>query len=66
LRGWQSFGGFLVHRVVRVVYLDQVLLITQSWPPKLFVLFYKLLLLLYLYPSRFRALSGSSRGLGWL
>jgi hypothetical protein len=47
LRGWQSFSSLLVHRIVRVVHLCLVLLITHGWPPC------KLLLLPYLYPSRF-------------
>jgi hypothetical protein len=37
LRGWRSLGGGLVFRVVRVDDLHQVLLITRSWPPELFV-----------------------------
>ena len=47
LRGWQSLGSLLVHRIVRVVYLCLVLLIAHGWPPC------KLSLLPYLYPSRF-------------
>jgi hypothetical protein len=31
LRGWQSLGGFLIFRVVRVDDLGQVLLINHSW-----------------------------------
>jgi len=33
LRGWQSLSSLLVHRIGRVVYLCQVLLITHGWPP---------------------------------
>jgi hypothetical protein len=51
LGGWQSFGSFLAHRVVRVVCLCQVLLIIRSRPPELTLLSCKLLLLLYPYPS---------------
>jgi hypothetical protein len=47
LRGWQSLGSLLVHRIVRIVYICLVLLITHGWPPC------KLSLLPYLYPSRF-------------
>jgi hypothetical protein len=43
LRGWQSVGGFLVLRIVCVVYLYHVLLITHSRPLELH--------LLHLYPS---------------
>jgi hypothetical protein len=46
-RGWQSLSGLLTQRIVRAVYLCQVLLITHGWPPC------KLSLLSYLYPSRF-------------
>jgi hypothetical protein len=53
LRGWQSLGGFLVFRVIRVDDLDQVLLITHSWVLELFILCYKLLLLLHRYGSPF-------------
>jgi hypothetical protein len=38
LRGWQSLSSFLVFRVVRADDLDQVLLITYSWLPELFLL----------------------------
>ncbi len=50
LRGWQSLGSLLVHRIVRVIlviYLCLVLLITHGWSPC------KLSLLPYLCPSRF-------------
>jgi hypothetical protein len=55
LYGWQSLGGFLVFRVVRIDDLDQVLLITLTYSrlPELFLLYYKLLLLLYCYASLF-------------
>jgi hypothetical protein len=33
LRGWQSLGSLLVHRIVHFVYLCLLLLITQGWPP---------------------------------
>jgi hypothetical protein len=38
LPGWRILAGFLVFRVVRDVNLDQALLITHSWLPKLFLL----------------------------
>jgi hypothetical protein len=38
LRGWQSFGGFLV---IRVDDLDQVLLIARSWLLELFLLLHR-------------------------
>src|SRR6266536_394669 len=53
LCGWQSLGGFLVFRVVCVDDLDQVLLITHSWVPELFLLCCKFFLLLHCYGSPF-------------
>jgi hypothetical protein len=53
LRGWQSLGGLFVFRVVRIVDLDQVLLITYSWLPELFLLCCKLFLLLHCYNPSF-------------
>jgi hypothetical protein len=53
LRGWQRLRGLLVFRVVRVVDLDQVLLITQSWLPELFLLCCKLFLLLHRHAPSF-------------
>jgi hypothetical protein len=53
LRGWQSIGGFLLFRVVRIDNLDQVLLITHSYIAELFLLYCKLFLLLHYYGSPF-------------